>query len=565
MENEMERTNFIWDAINQDLEEGRAQTVHTRFPPEPNGYPHIGHCKALVTDFGTAEKYGGLCNLRFDDTNPAKEDMEYAEAIKRDIEWLGFHWTGGLFFASDYYQRLYDIAEDFINRGLAYVDELSADEMREYRGTLTTPGKNSPWRDRPIAENLDLFRRMKAGEFPEGRYILRAKIDMASPNMNMRDPAMYRILYKEHWRTGNTWCIYPMYDFAHPLSDAFEGITYSLCSLEFEDHRPLYDWFVEKAGFRAGNGKGYFGPRQIEFARLNITRTLMSKRYLRSLVEQGLVSGWDDPRMPTLTAMRRRGYPGSAIRAFVEQVGLAKADSTVDVQMLDSCVRAAVADAPRVMAVLNPVKVVFTNVPDGWTDTLAVKNHPNFPEMGERQVTISKEIWIEKEDFEENPPKGFFRLKPDGEVRLNSAYIIKCENVVKNETGEIDRIECSIDLSSRSGSEGANRKVKGTIHWVDANDCSAFEARLYDQLMIEEWDTASPEEKKDFEQFRRFLNPDSLKTVNGYCEHTLISAKVGDTFQFMRVGYFCKDKDSTEEKSVYNRVVSLKDNKKPQK
>ena len=563
MENEMERTNFIWDAINQDLEEGRAQTVHTRFPPEPNGYPHIGHCKALVTDFGTAEKYGGLCNLRFDDTNPAKEDMEYAEAIKRDIEWLGFHWTGGLFFASDYYQRLYDIAEDFINRGLAYVDELSAEEMREYRGTLTTPGKNSPWRDRPIAENLDLFRRMKAGEFPEGRYILRAKIDMASPNMNMRDPAMYRILYKEHWRTGNTWCIYPMYDFAHPLSDAFEGITYSLCSLEFEDHRPLYDWFVEKAGFRAGDGKGYFGPRQIEFARLNITRTVMSKRHLRRLVEENYVTGWDDPRMPTLTAMRRRGYPGSAIRAFVEQVGLAKADSTVDVQMLDACVRDALGDsAPRAMAVLNPVKVVFTNVPDDWTDTLTMGNHPDHPELGERQVTISKEIWIEKEDFEEVPPKKFFRLKPDGEVRLMGAYIIKCENVVKNEAGEIDHLECSIDLSSRSGSEGANRKVKGTIHWVDANDCAAFEARLYDQLMTEEWDTASAEEKKDV---TKFVNPDSLQIVNGYCEHTLVSAKVGDTFQFLRMGYFCKDKDSTEEKSVYNRVVSLKDSKKPQK
>ena len=563
MENEMERTNFIWDAINQDLEEGRAQTVHTRFPPEPNGYPHIGHCKALVTDFGTAEKYGGLCNLRFDDTNPAKEDMEYAEAIKRDIEWLGFHWTGGLFFASDYYQRLYDIAEDFINRGLAYVDELSAEEMREYRGTLTTPGKNSPWRDRPIAENLDLFRRMKAGEFPEGRYILRAKIDMASPNMNMRDPAMYRILYKEHWRTGNTWCIYPMYDFAHPLSDAFEGITYSLCSLEFEDHRPLYDWFVEKAGFRAGDGKGYFGPRQIEFARLNITRTVMSKRHLRRLVEENYVTGWDDPRMPTLTAMRRRGYPGSAIRAFVEQVGLAKADSIVDVQMLDACVRDALGDsAPRAMAVLNPVKVVFTNVPDDWTDTLTMGNHPDHPELGERQVTISKEIWIEKEDFEEVPPKKFFRLKPDGEVRLMGAYIIKCENVVKNEAGEIDHLECSIDLSSRSGSEGANRKVKGTIHWVDANDCSAFEARLYDQLMTEAWDAASAEEKKDV---TKFVNPDSLQIVNGYCEHTLVSAKVGDTFQFLRMGYFCKDKDSTEEKSVYNRVVSLKDSYKPQK
>ncbi|MBR4538802.1 MAG: glutamine--tRNA ligase/YqeY domain fusion protein [Clostridia bacterium] len=563
MENENARTNFIWDAIDHDLKEGRAQQVHTRFPPEPNGYPHIGHCKALVTDFGTAEKYGGLCNLRFDDTNPAKEDNEYAEAIKRDIEWLGFHWTGGLFFASDYYQRLYDIAEDFIKRGLAYVDELSADEMREYRGTLTTPGKNSPWRERPWEESLDLFRRMKAGEFPEGRYILRAKIDMASPNMNMRDPAMYRILYKEHWRTGNTWCIYPMYDFAHPLSDAFEGITFSLCSLEFEDHRPLYDWFVEKAGFRAGDGQGYFGPRQIEFARLNITRTVMSKRHLRRLVEEGFVSGWDDPRMPTLTAMRRRGYPGSAIRAFVEQVGLAKADSTVDVQMLDACVRDALGDsAPRVMAVLSPVKVVFTNVPDDWTDTLKMENHPDHPELGEREVTISKEIWIEREDFEEVPPKKFFRLKPDGEVRLKGAYIIKCENVVKNEAGEIERIECSIDLSSRSGSEGANRKVKGTIHWVDANDCAAFEARLYDQLMTEEWDTAAAEDKKDV---TAFVNPDSLQIVSGYCEHTLVSANVGDTFQFLRMGYFCKDKDSTEEKSVYNRVVSLKDSYKPQK
>ena len=563
MENENARTNFIWDAIDQDLREGRAQQVHTRFPPEPNGYPHIGHCKALVTDFGTAEKYGGLCNLRFDDTNPAKEDTEYAEAIKRDIEWLGFHWTGGLFYASDYYQRLYDIAEDFIKRGLAYVDELSADEMREYRGTLTTPGKNSPWRDRPAEESLDLFRRMKAGEFPEGRYILRARIDMASPNMNMRDPAMYRILYKEHWRTGNTWCIYPMYDFAHPLSDAFEGITYSLCSLEFEDHRPLYDWFVEKAGFRAGDGKGYFGPRQIEFARLNITRTVMSKRHLRRLVEEGFVAGWDDPRMPTLTAMRRRGYPGSAIRNFVEQVGLAKADSTVDVQMLDACVRDALGDsAPRVMAVLNPVKVVLTNVPDGWTDTLTMENHPDHPELGERQVTISKEIWIEKEDFEEVPPKKFFRLKPDGEVRLKGAYIIKCENVVHAADGSIDHIECSVDLSSRSGSEGANRKVKGTIHWVDANDCSAFEARLYDQLMTEEWDTASAEEKKDV---TAFVNPNSLEVVTGYCEHTLVSANVGDTFQFLRMGYFCKDKDSTDEKSVYNRVVSLKDSYKPQK
>ncbi len=566
MENEAARSNFIWDAIDQDLSEGRAQQVHTRFPPEPNGYLHIGHCKALVTDFGTAEKYGGLCNLRFDDTNPAKEDNEYAEGIQRDIEWLGFHWNGGLYYASDYYQRLYDIAEDFINRGLAYVDELSADEMREYRGTLTTPGKNSPWRDRPAEENLSLFRRMKNGEFPEGKYILRAKIDMASPNMNMRDPAMYRILYKEHWRMGKKWCIYPMYDFAHPLSDAFEGITHSLCSLEFEDHRPLYDWFVEKAGFRKGDGKGYFGPRQIEFARLNITRTLMSKRYLRYLVEQGFVSGWDDPRMPTLCAMRRRGYPGSAIRAFVDQVGLAKADSTVDVQMLDACVRSAVGEtAPRVMAVLNPMKVILTNVPEDWHDTLTMENHPDHPEMGERDVTISREIWIEKEDFEEDPPKKFFRLKPEGEVRLKGAYIIKCENVVHAADGSIDHLECTVDLTSRSGSEGANRKVKGTIHWVNARDCAAFEARLYDQIMTEEWDSAAPEEKKDFDQFRRFLNPESLIVANGWCEHTLVNANVGDVFQFLRMGYFCKDKDSTAEKSVYNRVVSLKDGYKPQK
>lgn len=559
MENEAVRTNFIWDAIDQDLEKGRCQQVHTRFPPEPNGYLHIGHCKALVTDFGTAEKYGGLCNLRFDDTNPAKEDTEFAEGIKRDIEWLGFHWNGGLFYASDYYDRLYAIAEDFIQRGLAYVDELSADEMREYRGTLTTPGKNSPWRERPVEESLDLFRRMKAGEFEEGKYILRAKIDMASPNMNMRDPAMYRILYKEHWRTGKKWCIYPMYDFAHPLSDAFEGITFSLCSLEFEDHRPLYDWFCEHAGFHREamvNGGVYHGPRQIEFARLNITRTVMSKRHLRRLVEEGYVSGWDDPRMPTLSAMRRRGYPGAAIRSFVEQVGLSKADSTVDVQMLEACVRDELGDeAARAMAVLNPLKVVLTNVPEDWQDELTMENHPDHPEMGERKVTISREIWIEQEDFMEEPPKKFFRLKPEGEVRLKGAYIIRCERVVRNEAGEIDHVECTVDLSSRSGSEGANRKVKGTIHWVNARDCASLEARLYDQLMTEEWDTADAADKKDV---TKFLSPDSLIIAHGYCEHALAAAQVGDTFQFLRNGYFCKDRDSTADAPVYNRVVSLK-------
>ena len=559
MENELERTNFIWDAINQDLEEGRCQQVHTRFPPEPNGYLHIGHCKALITDFGTAEKYGGLCNLRFDDTNPAKEDTEYAEGIQRDIRWLGFDWTGGIFYASDYYEKLYEIAEDFIKRGLAYVDELTPEQMTEYRGTLTEPGKNSPWRDRPMEESLDLFRRMRAGEFPEGRMILRAKIDMASPNINMRDPAMYRILYKEHWRTGKKWCIYPMYDYAHPISDALEGITHSLCSLEFETHRPLYDWVVEKAGFRKESlvdGKVYHGPRQIEFARLNITRTVMSKRHLRRLVEEGFVSGWDDPRMPTLCAMRRRGFPGAAIRSFVEMVGLSKADSTVDVAMLESCVRDELGGkAPRVMAVLHPLKCILTNVPEDWSDTLPMENHPDHPEMGERSVTISREIWIEQEDFMEEPPKKFFRLKPEGEVRLKGAYIIKCEKVEHAADGSIDHVECTVDLDSRSGSEGANRKVKGTIHWVNARDCAAFEARLYDQLMTEEWDTADAADKKDV---TKFLSPDSLQIAQGYCEHTLVSAKVGDTFQFLRNGYFCKDPDSTAEKAVYNRVVSLK-------
>ena len=564
MENEAARTNFIWDAIDQEIQEGHVQQVHTRFPPEPNGYLHIGHCKALVTDFGTAEKYGGVCNLRFDDTNPAKEDTEYVDGIQEDIRWLGFEWKGGMYYASEYYDRLYEIAEDFIRRGLAYVDELTPEQMREYRGTLTSPGKNSPWRERPWEESLELFRRMKAGEFPEGRMILRAKIDMASPNLNMRDPAMYRILFKEHHRTGNKWCIYPMYDFAHPLSDAFEGITFSLCSLEFEAHRPLYNWFCEKAGFRTGEN-GYYGPRQIEFARLNITRTIMSKRYLRRLVEENYVSGWDDPRMPTLCAMRRRGFTPASIRNFIEMVGLAKADSTVDYAMLEHCVREDLGDkAARAMAVLNPLKVILTNWPEGKTDTLTMENHPDHPEMGTRDVTISREIWIEKEDFMEEAPKKFFRLKPDGEVRLKGAYIIKCEKVVKNENGEIDHLECSVDLESRSGTPGAERKVKGTLHWVDANNCCAVEARLYEPLLNDEAETDNEEteQETDKKDFIARLNPDSLHTVIGFAEHALAEAAVGDTFQFLRTGYFCKDKDSTLERSVYNRVVSLKDSYK---
>ncbi len=564
MENESVRTNFIWDQIDEDLSEKKCEKIHTRFPPEPNGYLHIGHCKALVTNFGTAEKYNGLCNLRFDDTNPSKEDTEYVDGIMEDIHWLGFDWNGGLYYASDYYQKLYDIAEDFIQRSLAYVDELSAEEMSLYRGTLTTPGKNSPYRDRPIEESLDLFRRMRKGEFKEGSMILRAKIDMSSPNINMRDPAMYRILYINHHRTGNTWCIYPMYDFAHPLSDAFEGITHSLCSLEFENHRPLYDWFVEKAGLRAphddGNGNTTVGPRQIEFARLNITRTVMSKRYLRKLVEENYVTGWDDPRMPTLCAMRRRGYTKEAIRSFIERVGLAKADSEVEFQMLEYCVREDLGkNSPRVMAVIHPLKVILTNWAEDRVEVIETENHPEHEEMGKRTMTISREIYIDQDDFMEDAPRKFFRLKPEGEVRLKGAYIIKCENVVKNEDGTIHHLECTVDETSKSGTPGADRKVKGTLQFVDAKNCMPVEYRLYEQLLNEETD--NQEEKADFIQR---LNPNSLVVQNGFAEKSLESAQIGDKFQFLRIGYFCKDKDSTSEKAVFNRVVGLKDSYKPQ-
>ncbi len=565
MSTEAEKTNFIWDAIEQDLRDGKCERVHTRFPPEPNGYLHIGHCKALVADFATAERFSGLCNLRFDDTNPEKEETEYVDGIMEDIRWLGFAWNGGLYFASDYYQQCYDIAEDFILRGLAYVDELSQEQMREYRGTLTQPGKNSPWRDRPPEESLDLFRRMRAGEFPEGSYVLRSKIDMASPNINMRDPVMYRILYKEHHRTGNDWCIYPMYDFSHPLGDAIEGVTHSLCSLEYEDHRPLYDWAVENAGFREPHLDKYgyktIGPRQIEFARLNLTRTVMSKRYLRRLVEEGYVAGWDDPRMPTLCAMRRRGYTPAAIRDFVDRVGLAKADSVVEFALLEHCVRNDLGDkAPRVMAVLNPLKMVLANWEEGRTDWLDIENHPDHPEFGARQVPFGKELYIERDDFMENPPGKFFRLKPGGEVRLKGAYIIRCEQVVKNAEGEVESLICSVDLESRSGSEGANRKVKGTLHWVDAAHALPFEGRLYEPLLADE---EAVEEETDRKDFISRLNPDSLKTVRGWMEPKLRGAREGDTFQFLRAGYFCKDRDSTEALPVFNLVVGLKDSYKP--
>ena len=559
------RGNFIWDAIREDLALGKCERVHTRFPPEPNGYLHIGHCKALVADFGTAEQFDGLCNLRFDDTNPAKEETEFVEGIMQDIRWLNFEWNGGLYFASEYYDECYRIAEDFILRGLAYVDELSQEEMREYRGTLTQPGKNSPWRDRPAEESLDLFRRMKAGEFPEGRYVLRSKIDMASPNINMRDPVMYRILYKEHHRTGSDWCIYPMYDFSHPLGDAIEGITHSLCSLEYEDHRPLYDWAVENAGFRVPHRDKYgnmtSGPRQIEFARLNLTRTIMSKRYLRRLVEEGYVSGWDDPRMPTLCAMRRRGYTPEAIRDFVDRVGLAKADSVVEFSLLEHCVRNDLGTkAPRVMAVLHPLKVVLSNWEEGVTDLLDQENHPDRPELGTRAVSFGREIYIEREDFMENPPGKFFRLKPGGEVRLKGAYIIRCDEVVKDANGEIDHLVCSVDLESRSGSEGANRKVKGTLHWVDAKSARSFEARLYEPLLMDEEELDDDADRKDF--ISR-LNKNSLTLARGLMEPAASDAKPGDTLQFLRAGYFCKDPDSTRDLPVFNLVVGLKDSYKP--
>ena len=573
MEETTTRSNFIWDAIDQDLAQGRYTQVHTRFPPEPNGYMHIGHCKALIMDFLTAEKYGGLSNLRFDDTNPAKEDTEYVEAIKRDINWLGFTWTGGLYYASDYYDKCYEIAEDWIKRGLAYVDELNKDEMREYRGTLTKPGKNSPWRDRPMEESLDLFRRMKNGEFAEGTYTLRAKIDMASPNIVMRDPAMYRILYKEHWRTGSKWCIYPMYDFAHPIGDALEGISHSLCSLEYEIHRPLYDWVVEKSAHMLPAK-----PRQIEFARLNMTRTVMSKRKLRALVEGGYVRGWDDPRMPTLSALRRRGYTANAIRDFISRIGLSKADSVVDTAVLEACVRQDLdTNAARVSAVLKPIKVVLTNWPEGEKRELVVENHPKNPDMGTHTVTLSREIYIDADDFMENPVGKFQRMYPGFEVRLKAACIVKCEGCTKDENGNVVEIQCTVDFDSFAGCEGSGRKIKGKVlHWVNAEDAVPFEARLYEPLLPAEGEAVEEEAeevavdvdteeaaeetdtltRKDYD-FLKQISPNTLTILHGFAEPAIRDCENGTSFQFVRVGYFCKDPDSTSELPVFNRTVEL--------
>ena len=562
---EKRAANFIEEFINEDLADGRFDHVRTRFPPEPNGYLHIGHAKALCIDFGIAQKYGGKCNLRFDDTNPTKEEAAFVEGIQADIEWLGYKWDE-LHFASDFFGKLYEIACDMIRRGVAYVDDQTPEEMRVNRGTLTRPGVNSPYRDRSVEENLDLFERMKNGEFEEGSRVLRAKIDMAAPNVLLRDPTMYRINRHAHHRTGTQWCIYPMYDFQHPVQDAIEGVTHSLCSLEYEIHRPLYDWFVREAKVTDQP------PRQIEFARLNIERTVMSKRYLRRLVEEKVVSGWDDPRMPTLVAMRRRGYPAAAIHDFMSRVGVAKSDSEVEGNLLDHCVREALSDAaPRAMAVVDPLKVTLVNWPEDQLDALEVENHPDHPEMGTRTVTFGRELYIEKEDFMEEPIKKFFRLAPGREVRLKGAYIIKCEDFVKDENGEVVELKCSVDMDSRSGSEGANRKVKGTLHWVSAAEGVPCEYRLYEPILSEEVEEEAQPAEAELDEdgkvaeaapaadFMSRLNPNSLIVKQGFCEPFIAHSEVGSSFQFLRMGYFCKDRDSTEAMPVFNRTVALKD------
>lgn len=539
----VKNSNFIHDIIDEELAAGKNTRVQTRFPPEPNGYLHIGHAKAICIDFETAEKYGGVCNLRLDDTNPAKEDTEYVDAIIEDIKWLGFNWQS-LYYASGYFDFLYECAIKLINKGLAYVDELSAEEIREYRGTLTQAGKNSPYRDRSIEENLRLFEQMKNGEFPNGAKVLRAKIDMASPNLNMRDPVMYRINHVSHHQTGDKWCIYPMYDFAHPLSDAAEKVTYSLCSLEFENHRPLYNWFVENVGFEEP-------PRQIEFARLNLNYCVTSKRKCLALVNEGKVSGWDDPRMVTLCGMRRRGYPAAAVRDFVDKVGVAKAYSVVDYGLLEACVRDKLGDtAPRAMAVLEPLKIVIDNYPEGEVELLEVERHPEHPEMGTTQVSFSRELYIERSDFMVTPPnKKYYRFYPGNEVRLKGAYFVTCNSYETDENGEVTCLHCTYDPESRGGNSPDGRKVRGTIHWVSAAHAVDAEVRLYDRLFKVE----NPGENMDEE-----LNPDSLVVIE-HCkldEHMTDLAE-GEVFQFMRQGYFCVDKDSTAERVVFNRTVAL--------
>ena len=551
----METKNFIEAFVEEDISKGgqfEGMQVHTRFPPEPNGYLHIGHCKALCIDFGTAEKFGGICNLRMDDTNPTKEDTEYVDAIKEDIKWLGFTWDDRFYYASQYFDKMYECAEDLIKKGLAYVCELTPEQMREYRGDLTTPAR-SPYRDRPIEESLDLFRRMKAGEFPNGAMTLRAKIDLASGNFNLRDPAIYRINHMTHHATGDKWCIYPMYDFAHPIEDAMEHITHSLCSLEFEAHRPLYNWVIEHCDLPAK-------PRQIEFARLGINYTVMSKRKLRLLVEEHRVAGWDDPRMPTLCGLRRRGYTPKSIRNFCERIGVAKAASTVEYAFLEHCLREDLNEtATRTMAVLHPVRLTVTNYPEGKSEVFTVENHPNHPEMGTREITFSRDLWIEADDFMEEKVGKFFRLFPGNEVRLKGAYVVKCTGCIKDADGKVTEVLCEYDPDSRGGDPADGRKIKSTIHWVDAHTAVDAEVRLYSNLF------SDPEPDAADKNFLDCLNPDSLEILSGCkVEAGLERAAVPAAYQFMRLGYFCPDKDSTPEHPVFNRSVSLKDSYKPE-
>ena len=542
--------NFIEAIVEEDLRTGRDNgRVHTRFPPEPNGYLHIGHAKAICLDFGIAGKYGGKCNLRFDDTNPTKEDVEYVDSIKEDIHWLGFDWEDREYYASDYFGKLYDFAVDLIHRGLAYVDDQSSAEIAAQKGTPTVPGTSSPYRDRAVEESLDLFRRMNAGEFPEGSRVLRAKIDMASPNMHMRDPVLYRILYTPHHRTGTTWKVYPMYDFAHGQCDYFEGVTHSLCTLEFEVHRPLYDWLVEKLM------TDDYRPRQTEFNRLSLTYTLLSKRLLLELVKQGHVKGWDDPRMPTLSGLRRRGYTPESIRNFNDSIGYTKVIATNDVGLLEFAVREDLNKrAPRVMAVLDPLKVIITNYPEGRTEEMETVNNPEDESMGSRTIPFSREIYIERDDFMEDPPGKYFRLAPGREVRLKSAYIIQCDDFKKDGSGSITEVYCTYDEATRSGGPQASRKVKGTLHWVSAKHALEAEVRLYDRLFSDP-DPAGYKNRTPVE----FLNPDSLRVVTGYVEPSLEGAKPLDHFQFQRIGYFNLDPDSKPGKPVFNRTVPLRD------
>jgi len=548
--NESKPSNFIKDIINEDLKTRKHTKIHTRFPPEPNGYLHIGHTKSICLNFGLAEEYNGLCNLRFDDTNPTKEEMEYVESIKEDIKWLGFDWEDREYYASDYFDQLYEYAIKLLKNGKAYVDSLSGEEIKEYRGTPTEPGKDSPYKNRSVEENLNLFERMKAGEFEDGKYVVRAKIDMSSPNMNMRDPIIYRIRHESHHRTGDKWCIYPMYDWAHGQSDSIEGITHSLCTLEFENHRPLYDWFVDALEI--------YPPQQIEFARLNVSFTVMSKRKLLELVQEGFVNGWDDPRMPTISGLRRRGYTPESIRNFSEKSGIVKRDALTDVALLEHSVREDLnKKAKRILGVLNPLKVVIENYPDDKVEELEAINNPEDSTMGTRKLPFSKTIFIEKDDFREDPPKKFFRLAPGKEVRLRYAYIIKCEEVIKDsETGEVIELHCSYDPETKSGTGSSNKKVKGTIHWVSADHAIDAEVRLYDRLFTVE----DPLSNKD-KDFKELINPHSLDIIsNCKLEPSLSNAEKGERFQFERLGYFCVDGvDSSKDRLVFNRIVPLRD------